>query len=318
MGTPEAQAVLGQMGGNPDQADFRAAAKSAAGKKAAGVEDTKAVKELDSMIGLTGVKRELKEAMATAMFVEAARKQGMNVGNATMNMVAEGDPGTGKTVSIRHLGDALFEKGVLSGQNGRPVFNEVSANSITGQYMGETAQKVIDAVNQSKGGVLFIDEANSWLSPDNEYGTEALDTLMKLAEDERENLMVVLAGYPGLKQGLAEINPGLPSRFPTTINYPNYTPEEKVKIGHKMLADKGQSVAPRAREQYKQAISAMEGQGRDVRNFNDLMLKSIALRHEKLSPSQVQRFSMGKYTPADVKFAVDRFRDENGNPLQIA
>ena len=275
-----------------------------------------AVKDLDRMIGLKSVKEEMKTQIAVAELRDAMRKRGLDVGDTSMNMVLEGEPGVGKSVAARKLGAALAEQGMLKkGEDGKPVFVEESPGTLKGEFEGQTAPKVIDAFKRAKGGILFIDEANAWANPDDSYGVEGMDTLMKLAEDNQDDVMVILGGYPGLRRALQQVNPGLPRRFPGMIEFPNYTTEEKVKIGRSMFADNSFKITPKVAKHYAKYIGMMEGQGGDVRSFNGFAERSVAIRHARARNKE--RFAY-RIAPADIEYAAAHYRDKNGRTLEEA
>jgi SpoVK/Ycf46/Vps4 family AAA+-type ATPase len=269
----------------------------------------------DEFVGLDSMKTELKAAIAMAQYREARKRTGKPLKSTTMHLVLEGSPGTGKTETARIYGEALHESGVLPGRDGKPVFVETSPNEIKGSYLGQTASRMREMFKQAEGGVLFIDEANAWLNPDDQYGMEAMDTLMKLAEDNRDKVVVVLAGYPGLRDGLGDVNPGLPSRFPSSVSFPDLDAKDKVDVGLVMFQRDNFTVDPKARKAYSAIIQNMPGQGRDIRNFNELVVRSIARRMQGAEPGQMRDFDLHKVTLDDVKFAAANYRDEFGDPI---
>lgn len=181
--------------------------------------------ELNSLIGLINVKKELNSLINFVKLQRLRKQKGLNIPTISLHMVFTGNPGTGKTTVARLMSKILFELGYLS--KGHLV--ETNRAGMVAGYLGQTALKTEEVVRQSVGGVLFIDEAYS-LASDDKYGQEAIDTLLKLMEDFRENLVVIVAGYPKLMEKFISSNPGLASRFNKYVEFHDYSREELFQI----------------------------------------------------------------------------------------
>ena len=179
--------------------------------------------ELDELIGLEDVKSQIEQILN---FVKVKK----NKGNMPMlHMVFEGNPGTGKTTIARIIGKIFAENKILSDEN---KFVEVDREKLVGKYVGWTASKTKEAVEEAKGGVLFVDEAYSLVNDDShrDFGYEAIDTLIKEMEDNRDNLCVIFAGYTNEMEKLLKSNPGFESRIQFKIKFPDYKSEELYKV----------------------------------------------------------------------------------------
>jgi hypothetical protein len=183
--------------------------------------------ELDGLIGLDAVKEEVK-LVADLLRIQAMRRErGLPETETSRHLVFTGNPGTGKTTVARLLAEIYRTLGVVD----RGHLVETDRSGLVAGYVGQTAERVAEVVRGALGGVLLIDEAYSLArGGERDFGREAIDTLVKLMEDHRDDLVVIVAGYPAEMAMLLDTNPGLRSRFPTTIHFPDYTTEELVAI----------------------------------------------------------------------------------------
>ncbi|NUT92164.1 MAG: AAA family ATPase [Saccharothrix sp.] len=188
--------------------------------------------ELDGMIGLPQVKAEVRALVDELQVNEWRRAAGLPVGPTGHHLVFAGAPGTGKTTVARIYGRLLKALGVLPGGE----FREVSRRDLVGQYIGHTAEKTASVFEQAMGGVLFIDEAYTLTraAGAGDFGQEAVDTLVKLMEDHRGSVAVIVAGYTGEMTGFLAANPGLASRFGKTVEFEDYSAEELLGIIDRM------------------------------------------------------------------------------------
>jgi SpoVK/Ycf46/Vps4 family AAA+-type ATPase len=239
--------------------------------------------ELEGIVGLDMVKNYITSLQANIAMQQKRREQGMKTASVSKHMIFTGNPGTGKTTIARLLARYMKAIGALS--EGQLV--EVTRADLVAQYVGQTAPLTMSVIKSAIGGVLFIDEAYSlYRGKDDSFGLESIDTLVKAMEDNRDNLIVILAGYKKEMAVFLEANSGLKSRFPNLINFPDYTGEELTKIASLQAKDKGYNikddVLPKLQDYFNQvqSINAAEaGNGRLARN---LVEEAILKQSERL------------------------------------
>lgn len=221
--------------------------------------------ELDALIGLTSVKAEIHRQVAM-LEVDAMRtKAGLKSAVLTRHLVFVGNPGTGKTTVARLVGGIYHALGLLD--QGQLV--EVDRSELVAGYVGQTAMKTAEVCKSAIGGVLFIDEAYT-LAAD-QYGQEAVDTLVKEMEDHRNELVVIVAGYPAPMERFIDTNPGLASRFRTTIRFADYTDDEITDILLLQAKNNDYDISPEAETRFREIVAATPrdetfGNGRFARN----------------------------------------------------
>ncbi|WP_347041023.1 AAA family ATPase [Brachybacterium nesterenkovii] len=241
-----------------------------------------AMAELDALTGLDGVKAEVRRLSAELRAAQLRKQAGLGVEEPARHLVFRGNPGTAKTTVARILARIFQQLGVLS--NGHLV--EVARADLVGQYIGQTAVKTTDAVNEALGGVLFIDEAyalsRSTGGSGHDFGQEAIDTLVPLMENHRKDLVVIIAGYEREMDEFFESNPGLASRFPRHLVFSDYDNDQLVGIFESIVADAGlvsaDGVADAVRTQIPSPRPVGYGNGRAMRNLYDAALQHQAER----------------------------------------
>ena len=191
----------------------------------------------EDLIGLAPVKARIKEIAALLLVQKLRKNLGMGLNSAAvgLHMSFTGSPGTGKTAVANRMADILFKLGYI--RKGHLI--TVTRDDLVGQYIGHTEPKTNEVLKRAMGGVLFIDEAYYLYKPDNErdYGAEAIEILLQVMENQREDLVVIFAGYKDRMDSFYESNPGLSSRVANHIDFPDYTPEELLQIGELMLEE---------------------------------------------------------------------------------
>ena len=200
----------------------------------------------EDLIGLTPVKARIRE-IAALLLVQRLRKTlglGIKSTSVGLHMSFTGSPGTGKTAVATRMADILFKLGYI--RKGHLI--TVTRDDLVGQYIGHTAPKTKEVLKRAMGGVLFIDEAYYLYKPDNErdYGAEAIEILLQVMENQRDDLVVILAGYKEPMDKFYESNPGLSSRIANHIDFPDYTTEELLKISKMMLEEQQYQLTPEA------------------------------------------------------------------------
>jgi hypothetical protein len=266
-------------------------------------EDLTAIfKELDALVGMETVKSEVHRATNFARMQVLRRQQGLPVVQASLHGVFFGNPGTGKTTVARLMGRIYKSLGLL--RRGHVV--EVDRGRLVAEYVGQTAVRTHAAIDSALDGILFIDEAYSLAGRGAEdFGSEAIETLLKRMEDDRDRLIVIVAGYnEPMKQFIAS-NPGLESRFTNYLNFPDYKPEELLEIFHRMAAQSGLVCAQEAEKQVlticqslHAARNAQFGNAREMRNLFESAVRNQSTR--LVASGQCDRDALTTLLPEDL------------------
>jgi len=198
----------------------------------------------EEFVGLAPVKARIREIAALLLIDKLRKNLGITAGSPGLHMSFTGSPGTGKTTIGLKMADILFQLGYV--QKGHLL--TVTRDDLVGQYIGHTAPKTKEVLKKAMGGVLFIDEAYYLYKPDNErdYGSEAIEILLQVMENQRDDLVVILAGYKEPMDKFYESNPGLSSRIANHIDFPDYTTEELLIISKMMLEEQQYQLTPQA------------------------------------------------------------------------
>ena len=238
--------------------------------------------ELNSLVGLDQVKKDVQSIINSLRLNKLREKRGLQQVPVSRHLVFAGNPGTGKTTVARLLAKIYKELGILS--KGQLI--ETDRAGLVGEYIGWTAPKVKKVVESALGGVLFIDEAYSLNGGDGkDFGREAIDTLLKLMEDHRDNLIVIVAGYTDLMGKFLSTNPGLKSRFNKYIEFPDYKPEELLSIFEGMCEKAQFILSDEAKDYLGQSFKELYARrkpdfanGRTVRNYFEKALTNLGDR----------------------------------------
>ena len=198
----------------------------------------------EELVGLAPVKSRIREIAALLLIDKLRKNLGITTNSPGLHMSFTGSPGTGKTTVGLKMADILFQLGYVA----KGHLLTVTRDDLVGQYIGHTAPKTKEVLKKAMGGVLFIDEAYYLYKPDNErdYGSEAIEILLQVMENQRDELVVILAGYKEPMDSFYESNPGLSSRIANHIDFPDYTVEELLIIAKMMLEEQQYQLTPQA------------------------------------------------------------------------
>ena len=262
--------------------------------------------ELDGLTGLDNVKATIHSLITTHEMNEARRRKGLAVVDSSPHLVFVGNPGTGKTTVARLVGELYRALGLLPSGH----LEEVGRSDLVAAYLGQTAIKTTRACERALGGVLFIDEAYSLAGRRDDYGTEAIDTLTAFMENHRNDLVVVVAGYPAEMQGFLDANAGLRSRFDVTVRFVDYNDTELETIFNNLTASHDYELTDEARRKLRVLLASWPrhrgfGNAREVRKlFNDVVHRQAKLLHGTRLRTDLLRTIPAEAIPRPTKQSV--------------
>ena len=261
--------------------------------------------ELDDFIGMRSVKNMIRRLAVQSMFMKQRAAMGAGkVQQMSMNFILTGNPGTGKTSVARKMGEILQSMEILP--TSRVL--EASRATLVGKYMGETPKIVNNMCDKAMGGILFIDEAYTLSSENDQYGKEAIDTLMKRMEDDRGKFVVIAAGYRDEMETFLAVNPGLASRFTHKMHIDDYNEDELLAIYKKMASKDNYKLSPEAEFKLMDLICRKVlnktnsfGNAREMRNMLDATIQQLSMRVSALPQSEVTQETYQLIMPEDIK-----------------
>lgn len=268
--------------------------------------------ELHGYIGLDKVKTEVENLVNMVKVQKMREEHGLPTPKMSLHMVFTGNPGTGKTMIARVMARIYKSLGILS--KGQLI--EVDRGGLVAGYVGQTATKTQEVINKAMGGVLFIDEAYAltYHKEGNDFGQEAVDTLLKAMEDHRDDLIVIVAGYNGLMEEFISSNPGLESRFNKYIHFDDYTMEEMMAIFNMRCDQGGYKLDESATDEVETFIKKQNvdpisfGNARGVRNLFEQVLVAQCNRVVKLE--EVTKEALMQITEEDINAAIEMSVDK--------
>lgn len=301
----EDNAAKRPVAGNGANANAKKDAKAPEAEEEARPKPTveEALAKLNDLTGLAEVKAEVNSLVAELRVQMMRRERGMNDAGTSHHLVFKGNPGTGKTTVARIMADIYYALGVL--EKGHLV--EVQRNDLVAGYVGQTAIKTQEIINKAMGGVLFVDEAYTLAKEGgNDFGQEAIDTLLKGMEDHRDDLIVIIAGYDEPIQKFINSNAGLQSRFPTAIQFTDYNGDEMFKIFSGMCKKGQYTMSPEVQTLLKNHFDKLYanrgenfGNARDVRNFFEKIKRRQSMRISRLG-ANISDATLAEILPEDL------------------
>ena len=268
------------------------------------------MEQLNSLIGLTTIKKDVADLMDFVKVQKLRRDSGLKSVPVSLHLVFTGNPGTGKTTVARIISKLYKQIGVL--EKGQLV--EVDRSGLVAGYVGQTAIKTTEQIEKAMGGVLFIDEAYSLSKKDDTFGEEAIDTLLKAMEDRRDDFVVIVAGYTDPMKKFIESNPGLKCRFNKYIEFPDYTVDELMSIFEMNCRKYDYVIEEDAKKHVRELISLKKleqrenfANAREVRNLFEKIITKQARRvallenptHEEMTMILMEDINVTDETPVD-------------------
>ena len=266
--------------------------------------DTDPYQELEDLIGLESVKQEVKSLANFVKLQKQRQQKGLKTPKLSYHLVFTGSPGTGKTTVARIVARIYKDLGIL--KKGHTV--ETDRSGLVAEYVGQTATKTNEIVDSALNGVLFIDEAYALVPEGNgqDYGQEAISTLLKRMEDDRDKLVVIIAGYTNEMKRFIDSNPGLQSRFNRYINFPDYSAQELVKIFHMYMKKNQYTISDEADTLLKEKLDyAVEHKDRNFGNaryVRNVFEKAIQMQANRLEgKSNLSDRQLTEITASDIE-----------------
>jgi len=239
--------------------------------------------ELAELVGMDEMKRVIKEIYAWIYINKKREEKSLKAGRQSLHMMFKGNPGTGKTTVARLIGKLFLKMNVLT--KGHLI--EAERADLVGEYIGHTAQKTRELIKKALGGILFIDEAYSLgRGGEKDFGKEAIDTLVKHMEDRQHEFILILAGYSREMDFFLTLNPGLQSRFPLVVDFPDYTIDQLMEIAGMMLDDREYALSRDAERKLRDHLGFVKSSqtpnsfsnGRYVRNIIEKAIRTQSMR----------------------------------------
>ncbi len=266
--------------------------------------------ELNQLVGMDEMKRVIKEIYAWIYVNKQREAAGLKTQKQALHMMFKGNPGTGKTTVARLIGKLFVKMNVLS--KGHLI--EAERADLVGEYIGHTAQKTRDLIKKAIGGILFVDEAYSLgRGGEKDFGKEAIDTLVKHMEDRQHEFILILAGYSQEMNHFLTLNPGLHSRFPIVIDFPDYTVNQLMDIAARMLAERQYTFSADASRQLREHLYTLTSvlrlstfsNGRYIRNVIERSIRAHAMR--LLMNDQFDRKELMTLRSSDLDFESEEY-----------
>ncbi len=255
------------------------------------------------LIGLKPIKTRIRETAALLLVDRVRKRLGLSAGAPSLHMCFTGNPGTGKTTVALRMAEILHRLGYIR----RPEVVSVTRDDLVGQYIGHTAPKTKEVLKKAMGGVLFIDEAYYLYKPENErdYGQESIEILLQVMENNRDDLVVILAGYKDRMERFFQSNPGMASRIAHHLEFPDYTPEELLAIAKLMLQQQQYCLSDEAEKTFLDYVRKRMrlphfANARSVRNALDRARLRQANRLFESASAHLTKTDLMLLEPADI------------------